>query len=153
MPLTDGQTDGEDEEEGEGEEGRKLRTALAFMCEVGRKGMPRDVFQVVMGLLMGPPKAQEYWHGAAGAAGLIERREGSSKAISGKIGNRVTRMNQTYGKAKQTMLYLQHIVLLKMCLLLLLHLLGLLRKEVGRLSVRRPFTLAISFSKLHAQRL
>jgi hypothetical protein len=48
--LTDGQTDGEEEEEGE--EGRKLRTTLAFMCGVGREGMLRDVFRVVMDLLM-----------------------------------------------------------------------------------------------------
>jgi len=52
MPLTDGQTDREQEEEKEGEEGRKLRTALAFMCGVGREGMPRDVLRVVMDLLM-----------------------------------------------------------------------------------------------------
>ena len=41
-----------EDEEKEGEEGRKLRTALAFMCGVGREGMPRDVFWVVMDLLM-----------------------------------------------------------------------------------------------------
>jgi len=41
-------TAGEDEDE----EGRKLRTALAFMCGVGREGMPRDVLRVVMDLLM-----------------------------------------------------------------------------------------------------
>ena len=44
MPLTDGQIDGE--------EGRKLRTILAFTCGLGREGMPRDVFRVVMDLLM-----------------------------------------------------------------------------------------------------
>ena len=51
MPLTDGQTEGEEEEE-EGEEIRKVRTTLAFMCGLGREGMPRDVFRVVMDLLM-----------------------------------------------------------------------------------------------------
>jgi len=59
MPLPGGQTNGEDEEEEEGEEGRKLRTALAFMCGLGRVGMPRDVFRVVMDLLMSswdPPR-------------------------------------------------------------------------------------------------
>ena len=49
MPLTDGQTDGEEEEL---DEGRKLRTTLAFMCGLGREGMPRNVFRVVMDLLM-----------------------------------------------------------------------------------------------------
>jgi len=44
MPLTDGQIDGE--------EGRKLRTILAFTCGLEREGMPRDVFRVVMDLLM-----------------------------------------------------------------------------------------------------
>ena len=34
------------------EENRKLRTTLAFMCGVGREGMPRDVFRVVMDLVM-----------------------------------------------------------------------------------------------------
>ena len=49
-PPMDGQNDGKDEE---GEEGRKLRTALAFMCGVGREGMPRDVFRgVFMDLVM-----------------------------------------------------------------------------------------------------
>ena len=52
MPLTDVQTDGEEEEEEE--EVRKLRTTLAFMCGVGREGMPRDMFRVVMDLLMPP---------------------------------------------------------------------------------------------------
>jgi len=44
MPLAD-----EDEE---GDEGRKFRTTKAFMCGVGREGMPRDVFRVVMDLVM-----------------------------------------------------------------------------------------------------
>jgi len=52
VPLTAGQTDGEKEDEEEGEEGRKLRITLAFMCGVGHEGMPRDVFRVVMDLLM-----------------------------------------------------------------------------------------------------
>ena len=52
MPLPGGQNEGEVEEEGEGEEGRKLRITLAFMCGVGREGMPRNVFRVVMDLLM-----------------------------------------------------------------------------------------------------
>ena len=39
---------GQDDEE----EVIKLRTVLAFMCGVGREGMPRDVFRVVMDLLM-----------------------------------------------------------------------------------------------------
>ena len=50
-PLTDGQNEGE-EEKGEREEHRKLRTTLAFMCGLGRESMPRDVFRVVMDLLM-----------------------------------------------------------------------------------------------------
>ncbi len=45
-PVTDEQADEE------GKESRKLRTTLAFMCGLGREGMPRDVFQVVMDLLM-----------------------------------------------------------------------------------------------------
>jgi hypothetical protein len=49
MPLTDEQTDGEKEEL---EEGRKLHTTLAFMCGLGREGMPQDVFRFVMDLLM-----------------------------------------------------------------------------------------------------
>ena len=49
VPLTDGQVDGEDEH---GEEDRKRRTTLAFMCGLGREAMPRDVFRVVMDLLM-----------------------------------------------------------------------------------------------------
>jgi hypothetical protein len=36
----------------EEEEDRKLRTTLAFMCGLGRKAMPRDVFRVVVDLLM-----------------------------------------------------------------------------------------------------
>lgn len=48
VPLTDGQNDDEEEE------GRKFRTALAFMCGLGRAAMPRDVFRVVMDLLMQP---------------------------------------------------------------------------------------------------
>jgi len=52
MPLPGGQNEGEDEEEGEGEEGRKLRITLAFMCEVGHEATPRDVFLVMMDLLM-----------------------------------------------------------------------------------------------------
>ena len=47
----DGHNDGEKGEE-EGEESRRLRTALAFMCGLGREGMPRDVFRVVLELLM-----------------------------------------------------------------------------------------------------
>jgi hypothetical protein len=50
VSLTVGQDD--EEGEGEGEESRKLRSALAFMCGLGRQGMPRDVFGVVMALLM-----------------------------------------------------------------------------------------------------
>ena len=49
IPPTDGHNEGEEEE---GEEGRKLRTTLAFLCGVGREGMPRGVFRVVMDLLM-----------------------------------------------------------------------------------------------------
>jgi len=52
VPLMNGQTEGEDEGEGEEEEDRKLRTTLAFLCGVGRESMPRDVFRVVMDLLM-----------------------------------------------------------------------------------------------------
>lgn len=44
MPMTD-----EDEEE---EESRKLRTTLAFMCGLGREGMPRDVFRATMGFVV-----------------------------------------------------------------------------------------------------
>jgi hypothetical protein len=47
----DGQNDGEEDEE-DWEESRRLRTALAFMCGFGREGMPRDVFRVVLELLM-----------------------------------------------------------------------------------------------------
>ena len=50
VPLMGGQED--EEGEGEGEETRKLHTALAFMCGLGREGMPRDVFGVVFDLLM-----------------------------------------------------------------------------------------------------
>jgi hypothetical protein len=32
--------------------GRKLRATLAFMCGLWREGMPRDVFRIVMDLLM-----------------------------------------------------------------------------------------------------
>ena len=46
-PLTDGPTDDE-----HGKEYRKLRTTLAFMCGLGREAMLRDVFRVVMDLLM-----------------------------------------------------------------------------------------------------
>ena len=46
-----GQQDGEGADE-EADEARKLRTTLAFMCGLGREGMPRDVFRVVMDLLM-----------------------------------------------------------------------------------------------------
>jgi len=46
VPLMNGQTEGEEEED------RKLRTTLAFLCGVRREGMPRDVFRVVMDLLM-----------------------------------------------------------------------------------------------------
>lgn len=49
----DGQNDGEKDEE-EGKESRRLRTTLAFMCGLGREGMPRDVFRVVLELLMPP---------------------------------------------------------------------------------------------------
>ena len=49
VPLTVDPSNGEDEH---GEEGRKLRTTLAFMCGLGREAMPRDVFRVVMDLLM-----------------------------------------------------------------------------------------------------
>jgi hypothetical protein len=41
--------DDEDEDE---EECRKLRITLAFMCGVGREAMPRDVFWLVLDLLM-----------------------------------------------------------------------------------------------------
>ena len=41
-------------DDGKEEECRKLHTALAFMCGLGREGMPRDVFRVVMDLLMPP---------------------------------------------------------------------------------------------------
>jgi len=46
-PLTDSPTDDE-----HGKEYRKLRTTLAFMCGLRREAMPRDVFRVVMDLLM-----------------------------------------------------------------------------------------------------
>ena len=45
-PVTDEQADEE------GKESRKLRTTLAFMCGFGREAMPRDIFLVVMDLLM-----------------------------------------------------------------------------------------------------
>jgi len=56
-----GHNDGEDEEE----ESRKLRTTLAFMCWVGREGMPQDVFRVVVDLLM--PSWDPLRRGIAGA--------------------------------------------------------------------------------------
>jgi len=49
VPLTNGQNDGEDDDGGKG---RKLRTALAFMCGLGREGMPAALFGMVMNLLM-----------------------------------------------------------------------------------------------------
>jgi len=36
----------------EANQARKLQTTLAFMCGLGREGMPRDVLRVVMDLLM-----------------------------------------------------------------------------------------------------
>jgi hypothetical protein len=52
-PLTAGQNDGEERGE-EGEEGRKLRTTVAFLCGVGREGMPEDVFEDVFLELLQP---------------------------------------------------------------------------------------------------
>ena len=52
VPLTDGQTEGEVEDKKDEGEGRNLRTILAFICGVGREGMPRDVFRVVMDFFM-----------------------------------------------------------------------------------------------------
>ena len=49
MPLTDGQVDGENEH---GEEDRKLRATLSLLTGLGHEGMPRDVFRVVIYLLM-----------------------------------------------------------------------------------------------------
>ena len=49
LALPRGQQYGENKDEGE--ESRKFRTTLAFMCGLGRGGMPRDVFRVVMDLL------------------------------------------------------------------------------------------------------
>ena len=72
MPLTDGQSDGEDEDEDEDEEeGRKLRTALAFMCGLGREGMPRDVFRVVVNLLM-PSWVQLRFKGAGTGPSVLQ---------------------------------------------------------------------------------
>ena len=48
-PADGWQNDGADEE---GKREPQARTALAFMCGVGREGMPRDVFRVVMDLVM-----------------------------------------------------------------------------------------------------
>jgi len=45
-------TGGQNEDEDEDEEGRKLRTTLAFMCGLGREGMPRDVHRVVTDIVM-----------------------------------------------------------------------------------------------------
>jgi len=59
-PLTDGQHGDEHEEES-----RKLRTTLAFMCGLEREGMPREVFRVVMDLLM--PSWDPLRRGIAGA--------------------------------------------------------------------------------------
>jgi len=53
MPVASGQIDGEDEDEGEA---RKFRTMLTFLLGMGGgpkgDGMPRDVFRVVLDLLM-----------------------------------------------------------------------------------------------------
>ena len=51
--LTADENESEEEEGGGGPEGRKLRTTLAFLCGVGREGMPVGVFEdVFMPLLM-----------------------------------------------------------------------------------------------------
>lgn len=47
LAATDGQNNDNEEEAR-----RKLRTTLALMCGVGREAMPRDVFRVVLDLLM-----------------------------------------------------------------------------------------------------
>ena len=39
-------------DEDEEEERRKLRVTMAFICGLEREGMPRDVFRVVLDLLM-----------------------------------------------------------------------------------------------------
>ena len=53
VPVAGGQLDSEDEDE---DEGRKFRTVLAFLLgmegEPEGDGMPRDVFRVVLDLLM-----------------------------------------------------------------------------------------------------
>ena len=48
-PLTE---ENQNDDEKEKESRRKLRTALAFLCGVERAGMPRDVFRVVLDLVM-----------------------------------------------------------------------------------------------------
>ena len=48
-PVVGGENDDEDEEAR-----RKLRTALAFFVGMEGGGMPRDVFRVVLDLLMPP---------------------------------------------------------------------------------------------------
>lgn len=68
-PLTVGEHDEEEEE------GRNLRTLLAFLAGMEGGGMPRDVFRLVMDLLM--PKWDPLRRGVAGdrsAAVEIERR-------------------------------------------------------------------------------
>jgi hypothetical protein len=76
VPLTDGQVDGEDDEEG-----RKLRTTLAFMCGLGREAMPRDVFRVVMDLLMpfwDPHRRKDAGGGTSDGIRRSRSRSGSS---------------------------------------------------------------------------
>ena len=80
----------------EAKEARKLQTTLAFMCGLGREGMPRDVLRVVMDLLMpswnplrrksadtGPPDTKlpaegeaEVGSGTQGASSRANRRRG-----------------------------------------------------------------------------
>jgi hypothetical protein len=79
MPLTDGQIEGEKEDEEEREKSRKLRTTLAFMCGLGREGMPQDVFRFVMDLLMPSWDPLRRKNAATGLKmGLAGEEEGSS---------------------------------------------------------------------------
>jgi hypothetical protein len=78
VPLTDGQVDGEDEH---GEEDRKRRTTLAFMCGLGREAMPQDVFRVVMDLLMpfwDPHRRKDAGGGTSDGIRRSRSRSGSS---------------------------------------------------------------------------
>lgn len=78
------QNDGEEEDK-EGDESRRLHTALAFMCGLGRESMPRGVFREVMDLVIPSwDQAHEYWSSAAGATTGLKMgwAAGGGKAVA-----------------------------------------------------------------------